>query len=50
MQTNPNEFIIAALDLCNIRNKVTHEDAEESWKTVQMPYAIHCLAKIIESY
>ena len=50
LKIDPDEFIVAALDLCNIRNQVTHENTDEPWKTDQVPYAIVCLKKIINAY
>ena len=43
----PEEFVVTALDLCNIRNKTTHYTMDETWKNDQIPYAYDCLKKLI---
>ena len=43
----PEEFVVTALDLCNIRNKTTHYTMDETWKNDQTPYAYDCLKKLI---
>lgn len=42
----PEEFLVAALDLTNIRNAMIHDD-NELWKTDYLPYAFICLDTIM---
>ena len=46
---DPEVFIIHGLDLCNLRNKTTHEKMDETWKNDQIPYAYECLRKMTVS-
>ena len=43
---NPEKFLIAALDLTNIRNVMIH-DKMELWTTDNLPYAFECMDTIM---
>lgn len=47
LSMKPEEFIVKALDLCNIRNKVAHNKTDETWKNDRIPYAYDCLKRIL---
>jgi len=50
LNVDPDEFINAALDLTNIRNKVVHETADEVWKEDQVPYVYSCLKTLTKAF
>lgn len=43
---NPDDFLVAALDLTNIRNVMVH-DLTEIWTTDYLPYAFDCLDTVM---
>ena len=47
LSMKPEEFIVKALDLCNIRNKTAHNRMDETWKNDQVPYAYGCLKGVL---
>lgn len=47
--SNPDNFLIAALDLTNIRNVMIH-DGNEFWSTDYMPYAFDCLDIVMKYF
>ena len=46
---NPEGFIVAALDLTNIRNVMIHE-GNEVWTTDYLPYAFDCLELVMKYF
>ena len=50
LSIKPGEFIVNALDLCNIRNKTTHNTMEETWKSDQVPIAYSCLKALVTAF
>lgn len=47
--SNPEGFIVAALDLTNIRNVMIH-DGNEVWTTDYLPYAFDCLDLVMKYF
>ncbi len=50
INTDPDEFINCALDLCNMRNETTHTMVDETWKNDYVPYAYNCLKTIVNTF
>lgn len=46
---NPEYFVVAALDLTNIRNMMIH-DGDEVWTTDYLPYALECLELVLKYF
>ncbi len=50
INTDPDEFINSALDLCNMRNETTHSTVDETWKNDYVPHAYRCLKTMVNSF